>query len=59
MTTYMDSFLAGQGKGGYREALTTMASYAKVRYEDLMHETFTVPTADQRMMASLFKLKIE
>lgn len=59
MTTYMDSFLAEHGRGGYRGALTTMASYAKVSYESLMHESFTVPTAEQREIASLFKLKIK
>jgi hypothetical protein len=44
--------------GGYKEALTTMASYAKVRFENLMHETFTKPTEEQRELAKIFKLKL-
>jgi len=58
MTSYMDSALNENEKGGYEEALTTMASYARVRFENLMHETFTKPTEQQKRIASIFKLKL-
>jgi len=58
MTSYMDHVLKEHDAGEYREALTTMASYAKVRFENLMHETFTKPTDQQRAIARIFKLKL-
>lgn len=58
MTSYMDSVLSVHAAGGYKEALATMASYAKVRYENLMHETYTIPTDKQEEIAEIFKLKL-
>ena len=59
MSSYMDKALKEHDAGGYKEALTTMASYAKVRFENLMHETFTKPTEEQRELAKIFKLKLK
>ncbi|NBK23277.1 MAG: hypothetical protein EOM68_14755 [Spirochaetia bacterium] len=59
MTSYMDSVLKDCDAGGYKEALATMAGYARVRFENLMHESFTKPTEQQRQIATIFKLKLQ
>lgn len=58
MTAYMDNALKDSDTDGYKEALTIMESYAKVSFENLMHETFTKPTGQQRAIARIFKLKL-
>ena len=59
MSSYMDKVLKEHDAGGYKEALSTMASYARVRFENIMHETYTKPTEQQKEIAKLFKLKLK
>lgn len=60
LSSYLDKALTESGVGGgYKEALTIMAGYARVRFENLMHETFTKPTEQQRQIATIFKLKLQ
>lgn len=59
MSSYMDRILKEHEGGGYKEALTSMASYRRVRFENLMHETFTQVTEKQREIARIFKLNLK
>ncbi len=59
MSSHMDKVLKGHDLGGYKEALATMAGYARVRFENLMQESFTKPTEQQKKIAALFKLKLK
>ncbi len=58
MTSYMDKVLSEHGGGPYKEALATMAEYSKVSYENLMHETRSSPTEEQKEIAKIFNLKL-
>ncbi|HKL60423.1 MAG TPA: hypothetical protein VJ863_11030, partial [Sphaerochaeta sp.] len=59
MSSHMDSVLKENHEGSYKQALATMASYARVRFEKVMHEGFTIPTDKQRELARIFKLKLK
>ncbi len=59
ISSHMDRVLQENAAGGYKQALTTMASYARVRFENLMHESFTTATDEQKKIARLFKLKLK
>lgn len=59
MSSYMDKVLQENDAKGYKEALDTMASYARVQFENLMHETYTRPTTKQSEIARIFKLKLQ
>jgi hypothetical protein len=60
MSSYMDKVLKEHSTtGGYKEALSTMDSYTRVRYENLMHETYTKPTERQIEIAKLFKVRLK
>ena len=58
MTSYIDGMLKDSDVGGYKGALRIMGRYARVRYENLMHETYTKPTELQREIARIFKLRL-
>ncbi|MBI9096585.1 MAG: hypothetical protein JEY71_17120 [Sphaerochaeta sp.] len=59
MSSYMDKVLKEHTAIGYKESLTIMDSYARVRFENLMHETYTKPTEQQIEIAKLFKVKLK
>ena len=59
MSSYMDKVLKDGAAIGYKKALAIMASYTRVRFENLMHETYTKPTEQQKEIAKLFKVKLK
>lgn len=58
MTTHMDRVLTEHNMGSYKKALSIMDRYAKVRFENLMRETYTIPNEKQKAIAKIFKLKL-